>query len=109
MSEPTPYEEPALNGTSGGAALLVPSYEPVARHQDGLGNEWFTNPHTEDGQVPLYEAVDSHQQYAQPFAVYGYVPTMVRWCEACVHCRGCGLELSGWHAYMASFVVFLHK
>lgn len=79
MAETHPYDQPTLTRPPGEVALLVPSYEPIARHQNGLGNEWFAN-----AAVHLYEDVNSQDQSAQPFPVYGYVPTMVCWCEACM-------------------------
>ena len=77
MTEPLFYEPPTPTLPPGEVAVLVPSYETIARHHDSLGNEWFANAHTEDGVVHLYEAVDSQDQSAQPFPVYSYVPTMV--------------------------------
>ena len=83
LAEPLPHDEPTLLLTPGEVAVPVPSYESIARHQDGLGNEWLTNAHTEDGAVHLYEAVGNQDQSTQPFPVYGYVPTTVCRGEAC--------------------------
>lgn len=83
-AEILPYEQPTPTLPPGEVAVLVPSYEITTKHQDGLGNEWFANAHTEDGAIHLYEAVDSQDQSAQPFPLYSYVPTMVCQGEACM-------------------------
>ena len=79
MAEPLPHIQPTPTRPLREVTVFVPSYEPIARHQDGVGNEWFPNT-----AIHLYEAVDSQDQSAQPFTVYSYVPTMVRQGEACM-------------------------
>ena len=101
-AEILPYEQPTPTLPPGEVAVLVPRYEITTKHQDGLGNEWFANAHTEDGAIHLYEAVDSQDQSAQPFPVYSYVPTMVCQGEACM-CAQPARSVSGQHACLPAF------
>ena len=79
VTELLPYEEVKESNWSTGAPgfPLSSSYEPVVTHQDRLGNEWFVNPHGDNGPSHLYESVTSHSESSRSLPVYSYVPTLV--------------------------------
>ena len=74
-------EVTSFNRSVGAPAFPMPStYEDISVHQEGLGNQWFANPHAHDDPSHIYEAVTNHSESTQSLPVYGYVPTVVSQC-----------------------------